>query len=186
MVLAGDLDVAAGLVAHRMIAAVMSERQLERLAAECPAEQLMAEADPEDRHLAEQLGDRVDGVADHRRVARAVRQEHAVGLAAPGRRRRGRGRHDLDGAETRQVAQHRPLDAEVEGDDPSRCAAGRPVVYGDAQVTSATRSMPSVPGSAAAAAAQRRFVGGSERAGHRPGVAQDPGEPAGVDPADRR
>ena len=117
VVLAGDLDVAGRLVAHRMVAAVVAERQLERVAAERPAEQLMAEADAEDRHLAEQLGDGVDRVADHRRVARAVRQEHAVGLACQHLGRGRRGRHDLDRAEAGEVAQDRALDAEVEGDD---------------------------------------------------------------------
>ncbi len=53
-------------------------------------------------------------------------------------------------------------------------------------VTWPTRSMPSVPGSALAAAA--RSAGGIDpnAAGHRAGVAQDPGEAAGVDPGDAR
>ena len=52
VVLAGDLDRAGGQPAHRVVAAVVAERQLEGLAAEGGGQQLVAEADPEDRHLA--------------------------------------------------------------------------------------------------------------------------------------
>ena len=67
------------LVAHGMVAAVMAERQLECLAADCPAEQLMAETDAEHRHLAQQRGDRIDRITDLGRVAGPIRQEHAGG-----------------------------------------------------------------------------------------------------------
>ena len=45
---------------HRVVAAVVAERQLHRVRAERPPEQLVAEADPEHRDVAEQLGDRLD------------------------------------------------------------------------------------------------------------------------------
>ena len=51
VVLAGDLHLAGGEVAHRVVPAVVAERELHRGAAEGAAEQLVAEADPEDRHL---------------------------------------------------------------------------------------------------------------------------------------
>ena len=61
----------------------------------------------------------------------------------------------------------------------------RPVpvtVYGSGVVTWATRSMPSVPGSARPPPARSvDVVGGAEGAGHRAGVADQPGEAAGVD-----
>ena len=53
VVLAGDLDLSGGFVAHRVVAAMVPERQLERVAADGPAEQLMTEADTEHRHLTE-------------------------------------------------------------------------------------------------------------------------------------
>ena len=48
----------------------------------------MAEADAEDRHLAEQLRDRLVRARHRGRVARAVGEEHAVGAAARGSPRR--------------------------------------------------------------------------------------------------
>ena len=44
------------------------------------AEQLVAEADAEDRALADQLADGVDDVAERRRVAGAVGEEDQVGV----------------------------------------------------------------------------------------------------------
>ena len=120
VVLAGDLDGARGEVFDRVVGAVVPERQLDRLGAQGPAEQLVAEADAEDRHLAEQLADRLDGVGHLSRVARPVGQEDAVGLASQHVGRRRRGRDDVDRAEAGEVAKDRPLDAEVVGDDRER------------------------------------------------------------------
>ena len=49
MVLAGDLDLAGGQPADRMVAAVMAERQLVGLTPEGGGHQLVPEADTEDR-----------------------------------------------------------------------------------------------------------------------------------------
>src|SRR5882672_1947161 len=49
MILRRDLDASAAKILDRMIAAAMSELQLVRAAAEREAEELMAEADAEDR-----------------------------------------------------------------------------------------------------------------------------------------
>ena len=117
VVLAGDLDPSGHEVLHRVVAAVVPERQLDRAAADRQTEQLVPEADPEDRHLAEQAADRVDGVRHGRRVAGSVRQEHPVGLAGEDVGRRRRGRNDLDPGEAGEVAQDRALDAVVVGDD---------------------------------------------------------------------
>ncbi len=62
VVLAGDLDLAGVQVLHRLIAAAMAELELECLGAQRQAQQLVAEADAEDRQLAVevfQLTDRV-------------------------------------------------------------------------------------------------------------------------------
>ena len=55
VILGRDLDLLALEVQHRMIAAVMAELQLVRLAAQSQAQNLMAEADAEDRLLTEQI-----------------------------------------------------------------------------------------------------------------------------------
>ena len=47
----GDLDLAGGLVLHRMVGAVMALMHLQRLGADREAEHLVAEADPEGRHV---------------------------------------------------------------------------------------------------------------------------------------
>ena len=49
MVLSRDLDLAGRLVSNRVVGAAMAELELERLGTERLAEQLMAQADPEDR-----------------------------------------------------------------------------------------------------------------------------------------
>ncbi len=123
VVLAGDLDRTVRHPAHRVVAAVVAERQLVGSAAEGGGQQLMAEADPEHRHLAEQAADGVDGVTDRRRVARAVGEEHPVGLAGQHRRGRGGRRHHLDGGQATQVAQDGAFDPEVVGDHPQRPVA---------------------------------------------------------------
>jgi hypothetical protein len=63
VVLAGDQHLARVLVQHRVVRAVMAELHLERAAAGCEAEQLVAEADAERRRAGRNdLADRFDGV----------------------------------------------------------------------------------------------------------------------------
>ena len=61
VVLRRDLDLAGRLVADRVIGAAVAELELEGLGAERLAEELMAQADPEDRDAA-----RVGGGSDQR------------------------------------------------------------------------------------------------------------------------
>ena len=66
-------------VAHRLVAAVVAELELEGPAAQGEAEELVAEADAEDRHVGvDQLADVVDDLGQRLRIARAVREHHAV------------------------------------------------------------------------------------------------------------
>src|SRR5437899_2000970 len=82
MVHRGDLDLAGGEVLHRMVRAMVALMHLAGGGANRDAEHLVAEADAERWHAA------VDDLADHRhrifpgcrRIARAVGEEHAVGL----------------------------------------------------------------------------------------------------------
>jgi hypothetical protein len=64
---------------HRLIAAAMAEFQFVRFGPDRPAEQLMAQADAEDRDFADRPFDRLDRVIQHGRIARAVADEQPVG-----------------------------------------------------------------------------------------------------------
>ena len=62
-----DLHAAAAGRAHRLVAAAMAELELVGAGAEREGEDLVAEADAEDRHPAQQFAHRVDGVGHGRR-----------------------------------------------------------------------------------------------------------------------
>src|SRR5205814_8140437 len=96
VVLGGELDTAVGGAGHRMVRAVVAEGELERRQAERKAEELVAEADPEDGHLAEELPDGGDAVADRLGIAGTVREKHPIGIRSEQLRRRRRGRVDRD------------------------------------------------------------------------------------------
>src|SRR4030081_1317821 len=63
-----------------MIPAMVAEFQLEGLASERDAGQLMSKADSEDGLAAHETANIVDRVGAGLRIARAIRQEHSVGL----------------------------------------------------------------------------------------------------------
>ena len=72
-----DLDAAGGLVEHRLVDAAVAERQLVRAEPERAAEQLVAEADAEERQaVVEHAAQQLDVVAGGRGVAGTVRVEH--------------------------------------------------------------------------------------------------------------
>src|SRR3954447_5746765 len=68
VVLGGDLDLAGPQVLDRVVAAAVAEGQLVGLQPNGLAEQLVAEADAPDRTPADEVADRVDDVAERRRV----------------------------------------------------------------------------------------------------------------------
>src|SRR5882724_3452848 len=74
VVLRGDLHARGREVAHRMVGAVVAERQLVRAAAGGEPDDLVAEADAEDRHAPEQRAHAVDQVRHAFRIAGAVRE----------------------------------------------------------------------------------------------------------------
>ena len=80
VVLAGDLDPPGRQVLDRVVGAVVTERQLVGLEADRAAQQLMAEADPEDGTLTDELADRADDVVERRGIAGAVGEEDRVGI----------------------------------------------------------------------------------------------------------
>ena len=125
----------------------------------------MAKADPEQwTPVPSNSRTRADRARHAFGVAGTVRQEDAVWLTCDDIGRAGRRRKHLDRCESFKVPQDRSFDSEVERND---AKVPVPAVYGFGVVTSATRSIPPVPGSALAAATKCGFVGRSERARHR-------------------
>ena len=117
VVLAGDLDPSRFLVAYRVVGAVVAEAQLVGVEPERAPEDLVPEADAEQRHVAEQRAHVVGGVSDGCGIAGPVGEEHAVGITGEHFRRRRVGGHDIDRAPVReQVGEDGALDAEVVGD----------------------------------------------------------------------
>jgi len=80
VVVGGDLDLAGGVVADGVVAAVMAELEFVGFATEGEAAKLVAEADSEDGDAAEHVLDGFDGVVDWLGIAGAVGEEDAVGL----------------------------------------------------------------------------------------------------------
>src|SRR5438552_12567389 len=77
VVLRRDLDLPRREVLHGVVRAVMAERQLVRATAGGEAEDLMTEADPEHRDLAEKLPYRVDEIRHGFRIAGTVGKKPA-------------------------------------------------------------------------------------------------------------
>ena len=82
VVLRRDLDHAGTQVLDRVVGAAVAELELVGVQAERQSEELVAEADAEDGHLAQQARDGLDGVGHGGRVAGAVAEEDAVGRQA--------------------------------------------------------------------------------------------------------
>ena len=121
VILRGDLDVPRLEVLDGLVAAVVAELELERACPDRLSEELVAEADPEDRSLAEEVPHARDLVVQHGGVAGAVREEHAVGLLGEHLlRRRGRGKHRHAEADLGQRPEDVLLRAVVERDDVRR------------------------------------------------------------------
>ena len=119
MILAGYQHLAGGQLLHRMVAAVVAELHLHRLRAGGQGQELVAQTNAESgRAGGHDLPDGVDGVVAGVRVAGAIGQKHAVGLAGQDRlRRRGGGHHLQFATQIVQNPQDVALHAEIEGDD---------------------------------------------------------------------
>ena len=97
MVLRGDLDPAGFEVFHRLVAAAVAELQLEGLPAKGLAKNLVAETYPEDRQAGfHQVAHCLHGVAQCRRVARAIGEENARRFVLQRLCSGGRRRHHLN------------------------------------------------------------------------------------------
>ena len=80
VVLGGDVDPPRLQVFDRVVGTAVAEGELVGLEADGTTEQLVAEADPEDRLVADQAADRVDDVVEGGGIAGAVGEEDDVGL----------------------------------------------------------------------------------------------------------
>ena len=81
MVLRGDFDPAGFQILHRLVAAAMAEFQLESFSAERLAENLVAEADAENRNAGvEQRLHFAHDIIQRGRIAGAVREKNSGGL----------------------------------------------------------------------------------------------------------
>src|SRR5689334_1882920 len=82
MILGCNFDFARFQVHHRVVAAVVSELQLVSASAESEADDLMSEADAEDRNASGELAHRLGRVLDGFWITWTVRQKHPVRLKA--------------------------------------------------------------------------------------------------------
>src|SRR5258706_15217576 len=118
MTMRGNLDLAADELFYWIMPAMVAEFQLESLASERDAGELMSQADSEDRLASHQAPNIVDRICAGFGIARSVRQEHSIGLQRQhilGRGLRGDDRHLA--AFSSQLPQDVLLDAEVVGDN---------------------------------------------------------------------
>ena len=122
VVLAGDLHEAGRQALYRMVGAVVPEGQLVRPAAERGGQELVAQADTEDRYPAHQVGDRPGRPGQGRRVTGPVGEEDAVGVEGEHLVRSRRRGHDRHGPEACEQTDHGGLHPEVVGDDPQPVA----------------------------------------------------------------
>ena len=185
VVLARDLDAVGQQVLDRVVPAVVAERQLDGARPDRRPSNWWPRQIPKIGTLPSSRG------SSRRRTAtspdrRAVRQEHAVGLAGEDVAAASVSARTTSTAPSRarlfgDVALH----AEVDRHDPS---AARRVERGDRVVVRRRHR-----GDEVDAVGARLGLGGrpqlglgdrAERPGHRAGVAQQAGQPAGVDPAD--
>ena len=118
VVLRRDLDAARAEVLDGLVPASVAELELERLRAHRDPEDLVPEADAEDRNAPDEVANDLDGVARSLRVAGSVREEDAVG---PECQRLGGGEGGRNDGHARariaQAAQDVLFGAVVVGDD---------------------------------------------------------------------
>src|SRR5689334_12946403 len=80
VIMSCDLHLSCGIVAHRVIAAMMSELELVGAAAESQSAKLVSKADAKYRHPPDHVANSLNCVIDRLGIAGPVGQEHAVRL----------------------------------------------------------------------------------------------------------
>src|SRR5713226_10660731 len=89
VILRGDFYLLGEQILDGMIRTMVAELQLEGFSAQGEAAQLVAEANAEHRDAPDELANILDGVADGFGIARAIREENAIGTHAQDFFRRG-------------------------------------------------------------------------------------------------
>src|SRR2546425_11640473 len=113
-----------------MVPAMMPEFQFVSLAAKRQADDLVAKADPENRHPAFELPHGHGGVLDGLWVARAIREEHAVGFEFQDVARGGGCGHNRDPAShIHQPSKNVVLDPVIVGYDVEARRRKRPTFF---------------------------------------------------------
>ena len=188
VVLARDLDHAGLEALHGMVGPVVPEGQLVGRPAQRRRQDLVAEADAEDRHAPDEVGHRRRRTREGGGVARAVGEEHAVGLEGQHVVGRGAGRHHGDRAERGEQLHHGRLDTEVVGHDAQvtgRAGAG-PRVDTDLARRDARHQVHAVGADGGRrGGAQLGFGGRAEGARDRTGLADVARQAPGVDARER-
>src|SRR5262249_38301602 len=80
VILTSDLDPSRVEILYRLVSTSVAEFQFVSGRADRTTQELMAKADPEDRHLADSADERFDCVIEYRGIARAVGDEYTVGF----------------------------------------------------------------------------------------------------------
>ena len=78
MILRSDFDTARQMIQNWLVGTAVSEFHLEGLGSRRKCEQLMAQADSEDRFLSKQIADGVDGIIKWLGVSWSIRQKNTV------------------------------------------------------------------------------------------------------------
>ena len=150
VVLGGDLDPAGLELLDRMVGAAVAERQLERVEPDGPAQQLVAQADADDRLSPDHARARSPRRSRAPRGRRAVGEEDQVRVAVEDLRGRGGARKQGDGRRAPGTGGDRELDAGVDRDDVRPSPA---ISTASSGVTVRARSAPSMRAPAAIALA---------------------------------
>src|SRR6185437_3525935 len=80
VIVRGDLYLARGVIAHRMVAAMMAKLQFVSAPAQSQPAKLVPQADAENRHSSHHLANRLDRIIHRLGISGSVRQEHAIWL----------------------------------------------------------------------------------------------------------
>ena len=165
-----------------MISAVVPEGQLVGPPAEGLADELVAHADAEHRHLVDERVDRRREVLHRRGVTRAVRQEHPVGIERQDLLGGGVCRHDGHAGDAGEAVEDRRFDPAIDRHDVSTRIALHLVGLGGGHHVDEIAAV----GEACLFRGGGQFIdrSGAERTAHRPLFANDAGQAAGVDSAD--
>ena len=125
VILRCNLNLSRLFLPHRLVDAVMAEFQFFRFPSGGLSEDLMTQADAEDRNLSQDIGCRRHQIGEGCRISRAIGKENPIGLPGKDILPRCRCRQDDDlAAPSFQVTEDVVFNAAVDDDDPERFCPG--------------------------------------------------------------